>query len=188
MSDKVNESLFKKQKNARPKIEDELKDVLEGDALKSAQDFVAYIKENKMTPSWASANSWKVSYKGKGVCYIRLPGTAWYHLDEGSWHLLIYAQYDKHLLDFVADESEAIKTLVHDHVANSQLCGGCMPGADRKQVCKEFESIASCTGVSMKNPDEDFLEFAKKLVALRRDAIKSNRMPRCSYVKPGDRL
>ena len=188
MSDKTNESLFKKQKNVRPKIEDVLTNVLEGDVLKNAQDFLAYIKENKMTPSWASANSWKVSYKGKGVCYIRLPGTAWYALDAGYWHLSVFAQYDKHLCEFILGESEAVKALVDNHVANSEPCGGCMPGVDRKLACKEFKSIASCTSINMKNPDDNFLAFAKRLVALRRDAIKGDRMPKCSYVKPGDRV
>ena len=187
MNEKANESLFKKQKNVRPKIEDVLFDALEGDALKNAQDFLAFIKENKMTPSWASANSWKVSYKGKGVCYIRLHGVAWYPMDASSWHLSLFAQYDKHLRELILDESEAIKTHVYNQVAASETCGGCMPGVDRKQAGKEFASICACTSFGMKNPNDNFLEFAKKLVAIRRDAIKNNRMPKCSYVKPADR-
>ena len=56
------DSLFKKQNTSRPKIEDAITEALTGKEFKNAQDFFAFIKENKMTPSWASVNSWKVNY------------------------------------------------------------------------------------------------------------------------------
>jgi len=188
MSDKPRESLHKKQKNARPKIEDAIAESLSGDALKSAMEFIAYLAQNKMKPAWASASSWKVSYKGKSVCYIRLPGTAWYQLEAGSWLLSVFSQYDEHLRDLVMCETEEIKVLVQKHIDNNVPCGGCMPGLDRRLVNSTFANVCACTSINMVNPDESVYDFAVKLVALRRDAIAIGRVPKCSYVKPEDRI
>jgi len=188
MPEKIPDSLFQKQQRVRPKIEDVMVDVLEGDALINAQDFLSYLRENKLTPAWGSANSWKVSYKNKGVCYIRFHGAAEYHnMDAGSWHLALFSQFDNHLNELISDESEEIQTLVRNHIDHSESCGGCMPGLDRKSVNKEFTNICAGTSIQMTNPDDQLREFAKKLIALRRDAIINNRVPKCQYIKLGDR-
>ncbi|MCL2378073.1 MAG: hypothetical protein FWC77_03000 [Defluviitaleaceae bacterium] len=187
MHENINESLFKKQKNIRPKLEDAIADALIGDALKNAQGFILYLTENKMKPVWASASSWKVNYKGKAVCYIRLPGTAWYPLDSGSWHLSVFAQYDEHLQKLISGESEEAKEFVKNHLKKNLPCGGCMPGLDRRLVNDNFVNICACTCINMENPNDNFCGFAKKLVELRRDAIRACRVPKCNYVKPADR-
>lgn len=182
MNRKNNESLFKKQRNVRPVIEDAVSEALNGDTLTNAQNFISYLRKNKMTPGWASANSWKVSYKGKGVYYIRLPGTAWYPLDADSWNLSVFAQYDENLRELISGESEEIKELVHAN--NNFPCGGCMSGLDRKSVSKNFSNICACTCINIKNPDDSLCGFAIKLIALRREAITNDRVPKCCYVKP----
>lgn len=54
------------EKKVKQKIEDAINELLDGDNLKNAHKFVAHLRENKMNPAWASTNSWKVAYKGKG--------------------------------------------------------------------------------------------------------------------------
>ena len=72
MSEKNENSLYKEQKANKPKVEDIIPNWLDGDMKNNALDFVTWLRVNKMSPTWASANSWKVSYKSKGVCYIKL--------------------------------------------------------------------------------------------------------------------
>jgi len=187
MNEKTNESLFIKQKNIRPKIGDVITYALEGSELNNAQDFILYLCENKLTPRWASVNSWKVSFENKGVCYIRLPGVAHYNIKAGAWHLAIFTQYDNHLNDLVKGEPEKIKGLVKNHIDNNLPCGGCMPGLNRRSVNKEFVNICACTCINMESPDDVICGFAKKLIALRCDAIINARVPKCNYLKPVDR-
>jgi len=66
-------------------------------------------------------------------------------------------------------------------------CGGCTPGADRRTANEQQRNICAFINVRMINPDEERLGFGKKLVALRRDAILSGRVPKCNYIKPADR-
>jgi len=188
MSNVKNESLYNKQKNVKPKIDDVVGGILEGDVLNCAQDFISFIKEHKMNPSWASANSWKISYKNKGVCYIRLHGAAeYYNMEAGSWSVNVHVQYDKKLQKLISGESDEIKTLVKNHVDNNVPCGGCMPGLDRRSVNKDFSNIAACTSIHMQNPDSEMIAFAKKLVLIRRESIAENKIPKCRYIKPADR-
>lgn len=187
MHERAKESLFKKQKNERPKVEHAIADALEGDALKNARSFILYLIESKMKPVWASANSWKVNYKGKGVCYIRLPGTAWYPLNTGAWHLSVFTQYDRNLRELISGESEEIKALVKRNTDNNIPCGGCMPGLDRRLVSSNFTNICACTCINMESPNDELCGFAKKLIDLRRDAVSFGAVPKCNYIKPEDR-
>jgi hypothetical protein len=59
MPEQCKDSIYQKQKNVRPKIEDNLGDILEGERLKHALEFITYLRANKMSPAWASENSWK---------------------------------------------------------------------------------------------------------------------------------
>jgi len=77
MIDLNRSELAKTQTITKPAIEDVIADVLNGDAKKNALDFVSYLQKNKMKPVWASANAWKVSYKGQVICYIRLYNDEW---------------------------------------------------------------------------------------------------------------
>lgn len=91
MSEQHTDSLYKEQKKIRPKINDIFSDMLSGEKLSIALDFIAYLRSNKMSPVWASASSWKCSYKNKGVCYIRTEGAEFFHsMGDGSWSITLY--------------------------------------------------------------------------------------------------
>ena len=72
MPDENENSLYQKQKAEKPRIEEVIPDYLSGEMRALALDFAAYLREKKMSPGWASGNSWKSSYKGKGICYVKL--------------------------------------------------------------------------------------------------------------------
>ena len=63
---------FKQQEKTKPLIEDVIPEFLDGENKKTALEFVAYMRENKMRPTWKRHNSWNAMCKGKSICYIRL--------------------------------------------------------------------------------------------------------------------
>ena len=65
-------SIYQKQKADKPQIEDVIPDCLDGEMRKLALDVATFLRANKMSPTWASFNSWKSSCKGKGICYVKL--------------------------------------------------------------------------------------------------------------------
>ena len=57
----------------KPMIEDVMPHYLTGDNLKIALEFMAYLRENKIKPTWSLLNGWKGVCKGKVLYWIRLP-------------------------------------------------------------------------------------------------------------------
>ena len=60
------------EKKPRPKVEDSANENLNGVELKTLLDFVSFLRENKMNPSYMARNTWVARYKGKIVCRIRI--------------------------------------------------------------------------------------------------------------------
>ena len=65
-------SLAKEQQKLKPKIEDVISEFLDGDRRQNAQAFIAYLRESKLNPSYASYNAWWVNYKGKRLISLRI--------------------------------------------------------------------------------------------------------------------
>lgn len=156
-------------KTLKPIIEDVIKDMVNEELQQTALEFVNFIRSNRMTPSYASANSWKVQYKGKPLCYIRTTGTAhYYNLDDGSWHICFPVYTDEEYDIDLTDESMHV---IWDHVRDCTRCYNCKPanrltinGRVFDQVCHQWLFI--------RNPDAEELTCIMKLV----DAIRRSRI------------
>ncbi|MCL2361680.1 MAG: hypothetical protein FWC73_07705 [Defluviitaleaceae bacterium] len=162
------------EKTAKPQIEETINDVLHGDALKNALDFVAFLRANKLSPRWASLNSWAVSYKNQRVCYIRLSGTAHYHnLEDGSWHIN-HVNYGQTELVGDDDEqyisNERLKDMVWNNVKYCAKCYNCKPGNVVTVLGRQFDEVCH-SWLMMKNPDVDTLNCAKTIILMRKKAI-----------------
>ena len=162
------------EKTLKPKIEDIIADVLDGDTLENALDFVEFLRANKLSPRWASLNAWAVSYKNQRVCYIRLFGTAHYHnLEEGSWHInhVNYGQTDLERDEnkrYISDER--LKDMVWNNVRHCAKCYNCKPGNVVTVLGKRFDEVCH-SWLMMKNPDIDTINCAKEIILMRKQAI-----------------
>ena len=74
---------FWEQNKTKPMIEDVLPHYLEGENLRIALDFIVYLRENKIKPTWTVQNGWAGTNKGKPLYWIRLPQVK-SHLDAES--------------------------------------------------------------------------------------------------------
>jgi len=159
-------SVYQEQKATKPRIEDIINQSLNGDRKQAALDFVAYIKSLKMTPRWASANSWDVKYKGRGVCKIQAGGGTW--LIRPSFNYI----YDDALFAFLADEK--LQEPIWSNINRCRGCGKNPQDCMKKSVTvmgKEFKGVCSCVLFQFHNPDAAAIDCAKKLVEYRRATI-----------------
>jgi len=161
-----------KGKTGKPKIEDVIIGLVKKEWQEAALDFVGYIRSNKLTPAWASTNSWKVNYKGQCLCYIRTAGTAPYHdLNDGSWHIH-FAVYSDQVYRILASD-ESIKA-IWNKVKSCTKCSNCTPANKLDINGKNFDNVCH-QWLTLKNPDAEMLDCAKKLVeAIRCNASGSN--------------
>lgn len=167
MSNPKEPSLYRLQKVSKPKIEDIIAQTLVGDRKENALEFVSYVKSFPMTPSWASANSWAVNYKGKRVCYIKINDDV---CGNASWHIRPAIKYNKDLIEFCRTEQYA--SILLENVHFCRACGKCAPGKQKMFFGKVFEGCCRAIDFDFYNPDLATLEFAKKLVVFCRNIIE----------------
>ena len=182
MADIIVESLYQEQKKTKPKIEDAIPEYLEGNLRKTAQDFVAYLRENKMKPSWMLTNSWKVNYKNKCICQMRIwadkinhfgpPGT--------SWVITPYLDYVDRYKAQIMDEGlqntiwNNVFYCVHNSGRGGKGCNpikSCASGRSVMLFGKELKGIC-CTRplIWFFDPDEMAIDCIKRLLVFEQNA------------------
>ena len=166
------------QQKTKPKIEDAIGDLLDGDRLKNALDFVAYLRENKMNPRWFAQNCWHTFYKSKFFCSIRIHGIKqngiYYGLEPGSWHFGRNWYSSFNLPDDLSGEFEdpvsynKFKEFIWANVQPCKNCMCCSPGRSEMHLGKKFDKVC---GLRIENPDAEALEHTKKLIEYCKNVI-----------------
>ncbi|MDR1803301.1 MAG: hypothetical protein LBQ94_06795 [Treponema sp.] len=169
------------EKTAKPEIEDIISNVLTGNTLKNALNFIAYLRENKINPQWSATNVWKISYKSFSVCFIRLYGAADYHnLKPGSWHIIPFI--GEYKASSLPDE---LKEIVWANKRTCSNCGKCALKLE-KVFGKEYDYVCE-KSIVFTNPDAKTVDCTKKLIELRRNAIKEGKAKKHKYIPVKDR-
>ena len=148
-------------KAANPSVMAFIHDLADEENKQTALDFIAFLKTNRITPGE------KMKYKGKRLGSFGIANTH-------EWYLQIFTQYDDCFFDLIEKESEKTKAFVRSKIEGT-ACGRCIQG--------------KCAGtfIRVQNPDRAFIALAKKLVLLRCEAILSDRVPKCNYIKLSNR-
>lgn len=167
---------YQEQKANKPQIEDIINASLKDDRKQNAMDFLDFIKSMKMTPQWASTNSWALSYKSKRVGYIKI------NENTGDWELWLNSQYDEYFEELVSKENAEVKDYFLSNIYYCFNCSACTPGKDIVFLGKELKNVCATPVIRVKNPNKSFLGFARKQIVLRRSAIENNRVPKVIYI------
>jgi len=147
----------------KPCIEDALHAALSPDKLSLALDFVAFLRQRRMAPQWASVNSWAVSCKGKRVCYLKITSS-------GGWYIRPAVQYDENLHAFC--QQEGLISIMLNNVHHCTGCGRCAPGKTAIFFGQTLEHVC-CSPIDFEFhcPDALSLNCAKKIILYHRAAI-----------------
>jgi len=83
------------QRELKPKVEDVIPLRVQQEHQKIALDFIAWLRENKMSPAWSGVhNSWDAKCKGSTICKISL----WDKFTITPY-LVNIAEYEYHIMD-----------------------------------------------------------------------------------------
>jgi hypothetical protein len=167
-------SAYQDQMNSKPRIDDLISKNLQGEPKAESQDFIEFIKAQKMTPQWYAADSFSVSYKNKRVCIIKI--------HDGAWWIWSYTRYDEAFNASLTSEIAGIKELVMNNLVFCCRCGQCAPGEDVHLLGNSLHGVCRMPVIRFENPDHDTVNYAKRLVTLRRHAIANNEVPKVSYI------
>ena len=180
----------------KPKLETLILEYLNGDMRKTALDFIAYMRENKMSPSYRPSLRYKCTYKGKGICTISLPrafgnpnpysdnefGQEWMSQENIKNNWVVIPQLD-YLDEYENEIDERMKNIIWDK-KNIYFCNGCWASnpnfPDPRDSCgprpvrtifgKEFSNLCGRGFFWFFNPDEAAIDCIKRLLELERQA------------------
>jgi len=198
-------SLYQQQKATKPPIEDVIPDYLEGDMAELALDFAAYLRENKMKPSWVLTNQWRAVYKGRQICRVtmyqkHMLNDAKYQSSsckKFKWIITIYLENIKKYEQTIINEN--LQRFVWDNVfycvqkplessppeelrnyASNYPCNiwGCTPGKNIMVCGKELTNV--CRNGNRQyfwchDPVETTVNAIKRLLELERTAREENK-------------
>lgn len=155
---------YQKQKAVKPEVEAVAAEILEGDELNSLLDFVRFLRDNKLTPRWASSNSWTIRYKNKGLCYIKIDSRKrlWNARPERSF----FDEYDKYITDI------DLKAFILE-IVNPPLCENrdCWKRREEAIFGKKFTEVCRCWPFKVDNPEGVVLERLKELILVSKNII-----------------
>ena len=148
------------QNNVKPKIEEIASEYLSGEALRNLLDFAAWMRANKMTPTFANKSKKGVNYTSR-VCYLKLRRNSWYIWPAG--------RQKEYANAFLA--CEELKELVSASLA--PCLEGCSHQCNAGSGCivmvcgKRFEHKCGCCPVRFHNPDAEALKTIKQIIEIR---------------------
>ena len=159
MPAKTDTSLAQEQIKIKPKIDEMIPKLLGGALQEAAFEFVAYLSEKKNAPRYSSFNSWKVSYKSKMLCYIKMNSNIW--------------SVAFHLEKFNREFSEDFKETVQNNLASCTAClKACRKGVEMTVFEKRFENICHYWTIRFVNPNVNTLKHIKELLEYRKKIIR----------------
>jgi len=150
------------------RIEDAFNDVLNGDVLKNALNFVDFLSANEII----QVGQHEMYYKDECVCYMDTRN------ESHSWIVWTEGDYSNEHKGFPIDERT--KKIAWANVMKCGNCDGvdCSPGKTKIILGKEFENICNADNVKMAfmfiNPDAETLECVKELVIMRKYVIDNH--------------
>jgi len=152
-----------------PKIEDELREKLSGDALKNALDFIAFMKTNEMPPDPADDNWFK--HQGENVCVIITGRCEPKNMSgKGNNWSIFWANCEI----YWGENDVADQALEEFAYMRINPCGQCpcehSPGIRKKIFDKTYENSCYST-LCFDNPDAKDLEHIKTFAKMRKQNI-----------------
>ena len=154
----------------KAKLIDSIENLLTGEKKQNALAFAKFLIELRMTPQWASENSWSVSYRGKRICYIKI--LIRMKETENLWYIRPAIQYEKKFEEFCV--SEHMEQIMLENVHYCISCGKCAPGKTVVFWGKKLEHVC-CAPIDFEfhNPDSSLLEYIKRIIIFQREKIVS---------------
>jgi len=164
------------QKVMKPILEDAIHEILTGARQKTALDFAAWLRANKMAPAWASGDTWKASYGGTGLYYIKLRYCGWGEEKQYYWTVILYLN---HMYEYEETiKNEDLQQFLLDGRFYCYGCNSkkpCLGGKSVTILGKEIKRVCSTAlNKVFWQPDDTTISGIKRLLVLEKTARKGS--------------
>ncbi|MDR0286700.1 MAG: hypothetical protein LBI03_03185 [Clostridiales bacterium] len=161
------------QKKIKPNFEEKMKEILSVETQKSATDFVAYLRNNKMTLSWAGfKNAWKANCKGETICYVKLhnyENDGSYENKKSLWVIYPCLNHINEYEDTIINEG--LQDIIWDNVFKCINCRTPCNDQDKTilgKVCKNL--CGTRQPIWFFDPNEETISCIERLLNLEQTA------------------
>ena len=172
------------KKITKPKIEDLINELLDGEMKENAHDFVAWLRANKFGISTTSnGNSWKATYKGKTVCRILHMTKGWWSVENYPYVVLQkHEELTKKIEELIVRENmqDVIRTYLTARKCRrsvprfwAKLCDGkadTFAGFKIELFEQEFDNLCKYNAY-FDNPGKKAVECMKKICEFKKQNI-----------------
>jgi len=169
------------QRENKPKIEDVIPYVVADDKQQIALDFVAWLRENKMSPGWSGVhNAWDAKCKSKTICKVSLRNSGWdanKRLHGFTWNIKLYCPHiynNGYGAEIIINEGlqsiiwHGLYKCTHDCLGGTKPCIG---GNNYTFYGREFTSTCPHSLYpAFLDPDEDMLNGVRELLKIEKQA------------------
>jgi len=192
MSDKSAILHYQQQKGTKPVIEDVILLVIADVAKqKTALDFVAWLRENKMHPRWRGLSdswAWKADFKGKTIIAITMSTNGWVDHDDTCWFAIPYFDLKNHTEAIMKKNMQGIVQDNQSYCLHKNRDGRTNVGCNPKKACaggmtknvfgRNIEGLCCGGGRESLNtrfydPGETEIDCLKRLLELEQQARAS---------------
>ena len=168
------------QRKNRPKIEDVIPHCVAAEQQKTALDFIAWFRENKMNPGWSGVhNAWDAKCKGSTICKISLRNPGWALTGDNersknyTWVIKLYLNHKSAYEEAIINEG--LQSIIWDGMYECTACLGgkkpCLGGRDYTVYGKEYKGVCPHSFYrEIFDPDETTLNGVKRLLELEKQA------------------
>lgn len=163
---------FKEQKENKPPIEDFCEYFLTDTTLKEGMAWLLELsRELKMKPCWYAFNSYKCSYKGKGVVYYTVGGRVQIKTTQKNWlHIRVYLADSCDMENFLKSQSEDVRAEYIKNIKYCTRCGKCAPIIIEANN-KTYNNVCAVSIFDFENPTTEQFRQIKQYIKMRRNYI-----------------
>lgn len=160
------QSLYQQQKKTKPLIEEIIPEYIDGDMKNAVLDFVAWLRENNMKPTWVLTNSWKAVCKGRALYYIRMVDCEWKKEFGKYWVITLYFDHLDKYEDIIFNENS--QNIIINNISYCKSCKECAPGNKVTVFGKEVNVCANVPMTWIWDADKPKIEIIKRLLELEK--------------------
>ncbi|MHB0875371.1 MAG: hypothetical protein ACYC5O_04925 [Anaerolineae bacterium] len=145
--------MAEEQEKAGAQLEEEIRELLEGDLRETALGFVAYLRTNQMTPrQWFGPGYWRIPHGTHYLCSV--------FMSKDKWRVLFFSG------DYEGEFEEGFTKAVQGSVMPCVSCTGddCPKGMEMTVFGRTFDNTCFQFPVQFVNPNGSTLEYIRELL------------------------
>ena len=168
-----NVSLFQEQKKSKPTVDELVQSIEDAELQHRVEEFVSFLKDCKMNPSWYATNSFNYGCKGKRVLRLMFDRKDRHAGRDNAVEMHVLLADGEELDAYLAKLPQEERDSFTKHKFFCRACGKCAPGKRFAVLGETYEGVCHLFHIVFADPTQQQLDDIKGLInACRAQILK----------------